>query len=190
MLGTCSDLTSELQDKLGITLPDDLDSLLGQGIALSLSGTSLDDLSTVQGPEDMPAGLTIKGDPDRITSVISKMEAKQGKTLADSGVAVEGGNGKVTVSFKARYAKALQGKGNLGDNAALKRVVPEADKASAVVYVDLNSRWRQAIAKALDSDSSSSRQQFLVNTEPLGALGLSSWSEDDTSHLLVELTTD
>jgi hypothetical protein len=188
MLGSGSDLKGELQDQLGITVPDDLETLLGQGVALSLRGTPVDDLSSVNDPKDVPIGLTIKGDPDKIKAVISKIETKQGQTLADNGITVETGDGKVTLSFDGDYAKSLQGHGDLGDNDTFKKVVPEADKASTVFYVDFNSKWRDAIAKAI-GDSGGSKD-FLANTEPLEGFGFSSWSDGGTSHLLVKLTTD
>lgn len=190
LFGSSTDFESELENQLGITVPDDLESLLGQGVALSLRGTPADDLSSIQGPEDLPVGLTVKGDPDKIKAVIAKIEAKQGKTLADSGVSVEGGDGKVTLSFDGDYAKSLQGNGDLGDNDSFKKVVPNADKASMVIYVDFNSKWREAIAKAMESDDAGGSKDFLDNTEALEAFGVSSWVDGDTSHALIKLTTD
>ena len=70
--------------------------------------------------------------------------------------------------------------------------MPEADKASTVVYVDLNSTWRQAIADTLTDSTEElvTKQEFLTNTEALEAFGLSSWHDGADSHLLVKLTTD
>lgn len=188
--GFGSDFRSRIEDQLGISLPDDLETLLGQGVALSVRGTPPADLSRVRGPQDAPVGLTVKGDADKIKAVLAKIEAKQGKTLADSGITLEDGNGKVSLSFDGDYAKALEAKGDLGGNATFKKVVPDAAKASAVFYVDFNSKWRQVIAKQMSSGTTSGSDSFLGNTEPLEAFGLSSWSDGDTSHLLVKLTTD
>lgn len=188
LLGSGSDLKGQIGDQLGITIPDDLETLLGQGVAISLSGTPVDDVTSIQSPQDLPVGLTIKGDPDKIKAVIAKIEAKTGETLAGNGVTVESGDGRVSLAFDSSYAKALQaGGGDLGDNDTFTKVVPEADKASAVLYVDFNSAWRQAIAKSLDPSEST---DFLANTEPLEGLGFSSWSDGGTSHVLVKLTTD
>ncbi|MEP6816437.1 MAG: hypothetical protein ABI873_12885, partial [Marmoricola sp.] len=189
MFGSGSDFRSTLHNRLGITLPDDLQTLLGTDVALSLSGTPVADIGSVKSPKDLPFGVTVKGDPTKIRAVIAKIEAKQGKTLAASGVSVRGGNGKVTLSYDAGYAKSLQSKGDLGGNDSFKKVVPQAAKASVVFYVDFNSKWRAGIANSMSSDPSSAKD-FLVNTDPLEAFGMSSWSDAGTSHVLVKLTTD
>jgi hypothetical protein len=189
VFGAGSGLRGELENQLGISLPGDLETLLGEGFAFSLRGTPVGSLGSIQGPEDLPVGLTVKGDPAKIKAVIAKIEATSGQTLADNGVTVDSGDGKVTLSFDGDYAKSLQGGspdgGDLGGNETFQKVVPEADRASAVVYVDFNSKWREAIAED-DPDPA----DFLANTAHLEALGMSSWSDGGTSHVLVKLTTD
>jgi len=70
--------------------------------------------------------------------------------------------------------------------------VSEADKASMLLYVDLDSAWRQAIADTITDSPEEfvTRQEFLANTEALEALGLSSWHDGTDSHVLLKLTTD
>ena len=181
-----------LEDELGLQLPDDLHTLLGDGLALSLRGTPPADLTAVGSPEDVPAGLTLAGDPDAITGVISRLEQKTGTTLADAGVTVADGNDRVALSFDADYARDLLGSGDLGGDATFQKVVPEADKASMLLYVDLDSAWRQAIADTITDSPEEfvTRQEFLANTEALEALGLSSWHDGTDSHVLLKLTTD
>ena len=181
-----------IEDELGLSLPGDLQTLLGDGMALSLRGTPPADLTAVDSPEDVPAGLTLAGDPDAISGVISKIEQKTGTTLEDEGVTVAKGSDRVALAFDADYAKDLLGDGDLGADATFQKVVPEADTASTVLYVDLNSTWRQAIADTLTDGTEElvTKQEFLTNTEALEAFGLSSWHDGADSHVLVKLTTD
>ena len=181
-----------IEDELGLNLPGDLQALLGDGMALSLRGTPPADLTAVDSPEDVPAGLTLAGDPDAITGVISKIEQKTGTTLEDAGVTVAKGSDRVALAFDADYAKDLLGDGDLGADATYQKAVPDADKASTVLYVDLNSTWRRAIADTLTDSTEElvTKQEFLTNTEALEAFGVSSWHDGADSHLLVKLTTD
>ena len=191
-LGAEGGLRELLEDELGLTVPDDLRTLLGEGLAFSVRGTPPPDFSEMNGPEEMPVGLTLKGDPDAIEAVIAKIEAKQGTTLADEGVTVATGSDRVTLSFDEGYGKDLLADGGLADDETFQKLVPEADKASMVVYVDLNSAWRQAIADTLTDSSEElvTKKEFLDNTEALEGLGLSSWVDGGDPHLLVKLTTD
>ena len=192
LLGGVNGIRGLLEDELGLEVPDDLQTLLGDGMALSLRGTPPADLTKVDAPEDVPAGLTIAGDPDAITGVISRLEQKTGMTLADAGVTVAGGRDRVALSFDADYARDLLGSGDLGGDATFQKVVPEADKASLLLYLDLDSAWRQAIADTITESPEElvTRQEFLANTEALEALGLSGWHDGTDSHVLLKLTTD
>ena len=127
----------------------------------------------------MPAGLTLAGDPDAITGVISKIEQKTGTTLEDEGVTVAKGSDRVALAFDADYAKDLLGDGDLGGDATFQKAVPEAGQASTVLYVDLNSPWRQAIADTLTDSTEEliTKREFLTNTEALKSFGLSSWHD-------------
>ena len=192
MFGGEDGIRGLIEEELGLSLPGDLQTLLGDGMALSLRGTPPADLTAVDSPDDVPAGLTLAGDPDAITGVISKVEQKTGTTLEDQGVTVAKGSDRVALAFDAQYAKDLLGAGDLGADDTYRKVVPEADRASTVLYVDLDSAWRQAIADTLTDSGEEivTKQEFLTNTEALEAFGLSSWHDGADTHLLVKLTTD
>lgn len=187
------DITSLLRDQFGLTLPDDLETLVGDGLAFAVRGTPPDDLSAVSGPEQIPAGLVIKGDPAAIKAVLAKIERASGTTMKDAGVTVTDGDGKVALSFHADYAKSMVGGGSLGDDNTFQKLVPEAGKSSAVFYVDFNSKWRDALGKAIASGDASSKREaemFLANTAPLEAFAISGWADGADTHYLVKLTTD
>ena len=63
-------------------------------------------------------------------------------------------------------------------------VVREADKATALFYVELR-RGRRLAGQGGRGD-----QEADENLKPLEGLGISAWQEDGTAHTVVRLTTN
>ena len=69
--------------------------------------------------------------------------------------------------------------------------MPEADKASGVLYLDFDSKWRDAIADIVAGEAGDeSGRTFDENTKPLKSLGISSWNDSGVTHTLVKLATN
>jgi hypothetical protein len=86
------------------------------------------------------------------------------------------------------YVDALLTEGELGDEDSFRNVIPEADKANGVFYVnfDAGDGWADKLAdSASDGDP-----DVIANVKPLDALGLSTWVADDGQHGLFRMTTD
>jgi hypothetical protein len=177
------------EDSTGLDLPDDLQTLLGSAVTLSLGGHAPQSLSDLSGPEDLPAGLVLHGDAARIKAVIAKVEAHLGMHLSDVPVQVQDSGDKVALSTGG-YGDKLLEKGNLGALSGFRDAVPQADRATAVLYVDFDSPWRDAIAEELTKEGRQSASEFDDNTVPLRSLGLSSWRDGDAFHALLKITTD
>lgn len=181
----------QLEQQTGLSLPEDLQTLLGNAVTFSVGGNAPLDLTSVKKPEDVPAGLAITGDPAKIRAVLDKVSERTGRSLDDLGVNVQTGDGHIALATSGSYARALITGGKLGDNASFTRVVPHADTANAVIYVDFNSAWRDSfLALAEKEGSAKDAEEFNANTRPLSALGISSWLDGRTAHALVKLTTD
>ena len=73
--------------------------------------------------------------------------------------------------------------GGLGDTAEFQGVVREAEKASAVLFVNFD-------AGAWLVDLAGGDQEAVDNLEPLEGLGMSAWLEDDALHGVLRLTTN
>jgi hypothetical protein len=191
------DQIAQVESMFGITLPDDLQTLLGKAITLSLGGDAPASLADLKGPADLPAGLKITGDSDKIKRLITKLEDHSGLSLNDLGVVVESSGDKVALVLQSGYAKELLADGKLGDTASFKKVVENADKASAVLYLNFDSAWTRTIAQAAGDaadtfgmDGSGSVDSVEANLEPLQALGFTTWTEGSESHVLLKVTTD
>jgi hypothetical protein len=183
-----ADLTS-LENQTGLDLPDDLQTLLGSGVTLSLGGHAPHSLSDVAGPEDVPAGVVLHGDPVQIQAVITKVEQRLGMQLSDIPMDVQGSGHKLAISTGG-YGPELLKDGTLGSVRGFRDAVPEADRAGAILYVDFDSAWRDALARELTTEGGTSAADFEANTKPLHTLGLSSWVDGDTFHGLLKITTD
>jgi hypothetical protein len=188
---TSQQLTAEAETMTGLRLPDDLQTLLGTGVVLSLGGNA-PDLASVRGPADIPFGATVLGDPQKISDVLDRVAERQGTSLQQLGISEKSGDGRLVLASSDGYAATLLGKGDLGQESIFTEVVPEADKAQTVEFVDFDSAW---LDKVLDAAASSGEDSATVgklrkNLKPLKALGLSAWVDGDAGHFLLKVTTD
>lgn len=186
------DLVAEAEEATGLDLPDDLTTLLGSALTLSVGGDAPDDLGAIEGPEDLPVGLALHGDAQGIQAVIVKIEESLGATLGDMiGVGTKSSDSLVVLSPSEDYADTLLGEGGLASSDDFTEAVPAADKAGAVFYLDFDSEWRSALLDlalgegASESDAKAAEE----NTAPLKSLGFSSWLEGEVSHILLKLST-
>ncbi len=182
------EMLGQAEQQTGLQLPEDLETLLGDGVSVSVdAGTDLKRLTESPDPTQVPAGIRIKGDPAQITPIIDKLR----KAAGPDGdlVKVADGDGVVAVGLDPEYVDLLTKKGALGDVAAFSDVVPEADRATGVLYVnfDAGDGWAEQLADLVSGGNAEVRQ----NIAPLDALGVSAWEDGDkVQHALLRLTTD
>lgn len=173
---------AEFESETGLAFPEDVETLLGEGVTVSM-GSGLDpDAVANGGPGEVPAGIRIKGDADEIQAVLDKISAKAGPEAAEY-LQVTEGDGYAVLALADDYRSALEDGGSLGDSATYSEVV-DADEAQSVMFVNFNADddWLVRLTKDMPEVSE--------NLEPLAALGVSGWVDDDVVHGLVKLTTD
>lgn len=189
-------LVDEIEDNLGVTLPDDLKTLLGTSLSLSVGEDVPADLAGIDDPTDLPVGLVIHGDGDQIKAVIDKLDRKlqetQGLGLSDLDVKVESKGDKVIITPSQEYLDALGSDGDLGGSENFENAVPDADRASAVLYVNFDSKLKDALLQLVEDEGEAADdvQKVRENLDPLSSLGLSSWQQDGDGHFLLKITTD
>ncbi|WP_243060260.1 DUF3352 domain-containing protein [Nocardioides sp. SR21] len=178
---TADELMDQISEETGLDLPDDVQTLLGDSVAIAIGPDfDPDGLFASSEPDDFPTGVKLSGDPDEIDSVLDKLREIVGPDagLIDS----DQGDGVVVVGPDADYRGLLVEDGGLGDEDAFRDVVEHADGASGIVYVDLDAEW----LTGLWHDDEEARE----NLDPLDAFGLSTWLDDDAVHAVVKVTTD
>jgi hypothetical protein len=146
-------------------------------------GSGLDpDAVANGGPGEVPVGIRIDGDADEIQAVLDKIAAQAGPEMAEF-MQVSEGDGYAVLALQDDYRSALEGGGSLGDSATYSEVV-EADEAQSVLFVNFNADDDWLVRLVGDMPEVSE------NLEPLAALGVSGWVDDEVVHGLVKLTTD
>jgi hypothetical protein len=179
------------EDETGIAFPEDVKTLLGDGLSLAVDG-SIDVEAIGRGlmsgtaeGVSIPAGLRIvSDDTDAVLEVTDKLQA-----LVPPGMPVrmevEEGEGAVAVGVDAEYVSRLAGKGDLGASEAFQATVPDVDDSLGGLYVDFDAEsWLDELVGQEDPEA-------LDNVKPLSSLGMSATVEDDDSgRMLLRLTTD
>jgi len=175
-------------DDTGLDLPEDLVTLLGTSLSVSLGGDVPEDLAQVSDPADVPLGVLIHGDEAEIEAVIAKAEARAGVKLSDLPATVSSSDGKVAIATSPGYADALRGDGSLGDSQSFKDVVSHADEAQSVMYVSLDNGWIDALNDVAAEENDPELTEALENVGALQAVGASTWNEGDIAHGLLRLS--
>jgi hypothetical protein len=173
----------EIERETGLSVPEDIETLLGSGVAFSVSKDI--DLEAAENSDDgtgIPVTATVKGDPDAIAGVLDKLRAKLGDPAF---LGSDASDGLVAIGPSEEYRKQVLAGGDLGGNDAFTSVVPDAEHASGVVYVNID-----ALEPALKKLSSGEDSQDLANLTPLRALGLSTWTDGGMIRFSLKVTTN
>lgn len=178
---------AQVEAEFGLALPQDVQTLLGEGVTVSVGGDAPKSLTAIRSVTEVPVGLTIQGDPAKIRGVVGKLEKGSGAGLADLGVATRDDDDTVAFASSDGYANSLLEEGGLGDARQFTEVVPEAGDSSSILFVDFNSAWFDAIGRTAED---SGEPRFGENIEPLDAIGLSAWRDGDVIRGLLKITTD
>jgi hypothetical protein len=176
------DEIAQFEDETGLAIPEDLETLLGEGVTVSL-GSGIDpDAITNGGPGEIPVGIRIKGDAGEIQAVLDKIGAQAGPEVAEF-LKVTEGDGYAVLALQDDYRTTLEGGGDLGGTDDYSKVV-EVDDAQSVLYVnfDADDDWLVRVTKDMPEVS--------ANVAPLSAFGVSGWVDGDVVHGLFKLTTD
>jgi hypothetical protein len=182
--GTGSDF---LGGMLGIDFPEDLQTLLGKSLSISLGGDAPEDLASIEGLGDLSVGALIRGDSDEIEDVIAKLEESSGSTLEELEVTKKSEDGKVVIASTSDYADQLLGEGSLSDDDGFEDAVPNAEDSQMVLYADFDGEWGKALVDTVREDGDDESREVAANLEVVRAFGASAWTEGDVSHGLVRL---
>lgn len=184
-------MLAEGEAATGLELPEDIETLLGESVSLVVD-SELDAEAVIASadPSTVPAGARVVGDPAEILPVVDKIKAAVGPD-ADM-LHVREGDGAVAFGVSPDYVATLAGDGGLGDVASFRDVVPEADRATGVLYVDFaaGDSWVQRLVQELSRVMGGEAEpEVEANMAALDALGVSSWVDGDVQRGLFRLTT-
>jgi hypothetical protein len=179
---TIDDQLAQLERETGLSFPEDVETLLGEGVTVSL-GSGIDpDAITNGGPGEVPAGIRIKGDADEIQAVLDKIAAQAPPEMAEF-MKVTEGDGFAVLALQDDYRGKLEAGGDLGGTDDYSGVV-EGDDAQSVFFInfDADDDWLVRVTGDMPEVSD--------NVAPLSAFGASGWVDGDVVHGMLKLTTD
>jgi hypothetical protein len=178
---TIDEQLAQFESETGLAFPEDVETLLGEGVTVSV-GSGIDpDAIANGGPQEVPAGIKIKGDAGEIQAVLDKISAVAGPE-AEQYLQVTEGDGYAVLALQDDYRSSLESDSGLGGTATYGDVI-DGD-AQTVFFVDFDADDDWLVRLAEDDPEVSE------NLEPLAAFGVSGWVDDDVVHGLVKLTTD
>ena len=125
--GDLDAMAGAAQEELGITLPDDLATLLGDNLVAALDG---------ERSAGIDVGARVTTDVPAAQAVLDKLEAAARRSGADLPVVRREAGGDLVVASSDAQAERLAADGNLGEQEAFQRALPDLDGADAALWVD------------------------------------------------------
>jgi hypothetical protein len=171
-----ADGLAQLQDALGIKLPDDLYAALGSQFSVAFGGVGADGT-------DVKVAIVSNGDK----AVLQKLADSAGELMGSvdptggGALTLKPAGDRTVVSLTDGYAKQIASGSGLGDTAGFKAAVKNSDKAQIVGYVD--------IAGLLTSLKGEFSADEAKNLGSLSALGFSVTGDGGSSDFSMRLTT-
>ncbi len=173
--------------ELGLTLPGDLEDLLGGGVAVSLGGDlSVQTFTESDGPQDLPLGIVIDSPKDKVQSVFDKVLASAPADEADQvrEYLTLAGDDQAVLSPNPEYRQRLLDDHGLSKDSTYRNVIGSGSK-SGLLFINFN-RFDSAVKDEFGADQPEAWENF----EPLGAIGMSGGVTGEISHVKFTLTTD
>lgn len=177
----------EFEAATGLSVPEDLQTLLGDGFTISIDD-SVDFAGLTSGastPDQIPAGIRINGDPAEIREVLER--ALDASGAPPGFLTIEEGDGALAVGLNPDYVGELAGNGDLGSDPAFESVLSELGADQGAFFVSFEGDWLSALLGSFPGEETAKVQE---NIEPLQAMGLATTADESGVSYTVRITTD
>lgn len=163
-----------LSQMSGLDLPDDLQTLLGDSLALVLGpGFDVDD-------ESLPVAARVHGDGAAIQAVMDKLAQRAPDLAGFLGTTVDGD--VAVLGPDAAYREEVAKDGGLGETDGFRDVVPDPEGAHAILY--LAPDQLSGLLEMMGDP------EFTANVEPLAGIGASAELDGDVVRGQLRVATD
>lgn len=189
----------EFESETGLSVPEDVETLTGESIAIVVDGDIDPDAFSSFDYQNIPIGLKVKGDADKIEELVDDLRERAIADGAPADIVSSKVDGDyVLISSSEDYLDKLADEDGLADTDLFEQVVPEDGDASSVFFINFDAGskkgWLYDLVKSvagifMDEDSEE-LEEVLENIEPLEGLGGSSWIDGDVAHSRLTLTTE
>jgi Protein of unknown function (DUF3352) len=172
----------DAQQETGLQLPDDLRTILGDNVTVSMDSTGLAENMESEDPSDFYFGARLTTDTGEISDVVDRVNGALAAEGLPALITEESEDGLVVASNED-YAQMLAEGGDLQSADGFDTAVPDASESSVAFYLDLD-----RLAEAMAADDSASDD--LATVEPMRALGANLTQVDEGQRLTVRLVFD
>lgn len=171
------DFIAQFEAETGLSLPEDLQSLLGSTLTLAIGGNNLETIPMLQGPDDLEkldiAIRTTDGEGGKAIDVMTKIAdfaSQNGVPL----VAEESDDGAV-LATNSDAAEKFSANGDLGDSGRFKSVMPYGDDTVFAFYADVSA----IVDKLLEADPPEDVRKDIEDFNVVEAVGMSGAVDGD-----------
>ncbi|MGO0576504.1 DUF3352 domain-containing protein [Ornithinimicrobium panacihumi] len=167
----------------GFTLPDDIKTVLGDSMSLSVGPGIVEAANTMSGTETglpaLPIAYRVQTDATKVNTLLSDAG------LPPTTLAQRTDDGILTLGLHQPYVDGAATAGDrLGDNAGFKAAVADADKAQSIFYVNVNEFEKDYLPLIEDENARTA-------LETLGAVGYSVGVDNESdSHFTLRFVAD
>ena len=165
-----ADGVAQLEDALGITLPEDLFKALGSQLTLSFGGMG-------EGNGDPQVALATDGD----RAVLQKLADALGEQTSGAPLALKQAGKRTVLALSESYVDTVATGSGLAGSAPFRAAVPDAATARFAAYADISG----LLAAFKDEVPADDARDWA----PLSAFGLTVSGEDDHADFRMRLTT-
>jgi hypothetical protein len=180
------DAVEQLELQTGLSLPEDLQTLLGDSLVFAVGGDiDIESMANSADGSDIPIGVKITGDATGIEAVLDKLRLTLGPA-GEQFLASDASGDLVAVGPSPDYRRALLSGGELGGSETFTDVIADAEGATNVAFVDFDgaNNW---LDRAL---ASSGEPDAIANLEPLSGLGMLLTEDGEIARMTLRLSTD
>lgn len=175
----------DFEQETGLSLPDDLATLFGDQLLVSVDSEGLAPGAEPESIADFNAGVRLTSDPDEVGPVIDKLmallDSQIGPVASDALFSEETDDGMVIATNEDYASTLVDGGGDLGDSDAYELAVPAGDDAVNVVYANLD----EVVEIAPEGEDDT-----VAMLEPVEAFGLYTHVDDGHTFATARLTFD
>lgn len=175
------DLVAAIEKSTGLDLPGDLEALDLDGFSM-VAGRGFSPEALAEDPSDAPVAVRLDGDPDRIEATLDTLRSELGPDAATNLLSGRVGDDVVVGPNRAYLDELAHAGDDLGDSDRFREVVPAAEGATSVAFLDFDADdW---LAKLVESDGDR------ADAEPLDALGFTMTREEGGQRILLRVSFD
>lgn len=164
------DFIAQFEKSSGLNLPEDLETLFGDGLTIALGSDNLESLPSLSGPADvanLDLALKMTTDPDKALDLAQRLASLATQVGVNLSTAKTDDGAVIATNQDA--ADALDGSGKLGSDATFKSVMPYGDDTLYGLYVDVGT----ILDKISDADPPADVAEDIDQAKAVKAAGMS-----------------